>query len=366
MPKKFLNYWKPFCRKHAIIVWISIRITKDKQDKMSIAKPLSRITIEPAQIKADRKKCRKYDQCGLGEKAIYMGSTMHPRNFYIPYEAVTNVFKRVGASNPDGKGFLAPVLFIVVRYDDGKEQQCSFRYLQDADKMLDDLEKNHPEIPLLSPEGIRRKKEREATEARIQANDLSAEALHSKKVLEDARWEVHKRPALYEKLAAMAKMKRHADLMKPSIRYIAVGLLAAGIAVTLAGIYIMRNANRSVGVVAALFGIMLVFLAVNSKGLPSKMTNRKLRDREYEDALTAMKNSLRHLPDFPIPYCYAHPYTFDRMIRILQEERAQNEKEALEVLKADLKAMDSSVALSGDDFKQVVTIKPLFTVQDYK
>ena len=333
---------------------------------MGIAKPLSRITIEETQIKADRKKCRKYDQCGLGEKAVYMGSTMHPRNYYIPYEAITNVFKRVGASNPEGKGFLAPVLFIVVRYDDGREQECSFRYLQDADKMLDDLEKNHPEIPLLSPEGMRRKKEREATEARIQANALTKEALRSKKLLEDARWEVHKRPALYEKLAAMAKMKRHADLMKPSVRYIAVGLLAAGVLVTLAGAIVMRSMNRSIGVVTALFGIMLVFLAINSKGLPSKMTNRKLRDREYEEALNAMKNSLKHFPDFPIPCCYAHPYTFDRMIRILQEERAQTVEQALEVLKADLKSMDSSVALSGDDFKQVVTIKPMFTVQDYK
>ena len=333
---------------------------------MRIAKPLSQITIEEAQIKADRKKCRKYDQCGLGEKAVYMGSTIHPRNYYIPYEAITNVFKRVGASNPEGKGFLAPVLFIVVRYDDGREQECSFRYLQDADRMLDDLEKNHPEIPLLSPEGMRKKKEKEPTEARIQANALTREALRSKKVLEDARWEVHKRPALYEKLAAMAKMKRHADLMKPSVRYIAEGLLAAGVLVTLAGAIVMRSMDRSIGVVTALFGIMLVFLAVNSKGLPSKMTNRKLRDREYEEALNAMRNSLKHLPDFPIPCCYAHPYTFDRMIRILQEERAQTVEEALDVLKADLKSMDSSVALSGDDFKQVVTIKPMFTVQDYR
>ena len=333
---------------------------------MRIAKPLSQITIEEAQIKADRKKCRKYDQCGLGEKAVYMGSTIHPRNYYIPYEAITNVFKRVGASNPEGKGFLAPVLFIVVRYDDGREQECSFRYLQDADRMLDDLEKNHPEIPLLSPEGMRKKKEKDATEARIQANALTREALRSKKVLEDARWEVHKRPALYEKLAAMAKMKRHADLMKPSVRYIAEGLLAAGVLVTLAGAIVMRSMDRSIGVVTALFGIMLVFLAVNSKGLPSKMTNRKLRDREYEEALNAMRNSLKHLPDFPIPCCYAHPYTFDRMIRILQEERAQTVEEALDVLKADLKSMDSSVALSGDDFKQVVTIKPMFTVQDYR
>ncbi len=333
---------------------------------MSMAKPLSQLALDPAQIKADRKKCRKYDQCGLGEKAIYMGSTMHPRRYYIPYSQVTNVFKRVGVSNPDGKGFLSPVLFIVVRYDDGKEQTCSFRYLQDADKMLNDLEANHPEISLLSPEGVRKQQERERAEARIQANDLSETARHSKKVLEDARWEVHKRPAVYEQLAAMAKLKRHADLMKPWIRYVALGMLIGGAAITLAGVAVMRLGNKSVGIVAALVGVMLVFLSINSKGLPSKLTNKKLRNQEYEAAVTAMQNSLKHLPEFPIPYCYAHPYTFDRMIRILQEERAETIEDALSVLKEDLKSMDSSVVLQKEDYRQVVTIKPMFTVQDYR
>ena len=52
--------------------------------------------------------------------------------------------------------------------------------------------------------------------------------------------------------------------------------------------------------------------------------------------------------------------------RALLKVENDTPEEALKVLKADLKSMDSSVALSGDDFKQVVTIKPLFTVQDYR
>lgn len=333
---------------------------------MSIAVPLGRTVLSPDEVKADRKSCRKYDQCGLGDKAIYMGTTMHPRKLYVPYSSVTNVFKRVGVSNPSGKGFLAPVLFIVVRYDDGKEQACSFRYLQDADRMLDDLEKNHPNIPLLSPEGVRRQKEREELEARIQANELSETAARSRRILEDARWEVHKRPAVYEKLAAMAKMKRHADLMKPWVTYAAVGLLIAGAAAVLAGIVFMRSWNRSIGAVTALVGVMLAFLAVNSKGLPGKLTNRRLREKEYEAALEETKRSLQHVKDFPIPYCYVHPYTFDRLIRILQEQRAETTEDALRVLKEDLRSMDSSVVLQKEDYREVVTIKPLFTVQDYR
>lgn len=332
---------------------------------MSIAKPLS-TALEAAEVKADRRRARRYDQCGLGEKAIYMGSTMHPRRYYIPYANVTHVFKRVGVSNPEGKGFLAPVLFVVVRYDGDKEQSCAFRYLQDADKMLDDLEKNHPEISLLSPEGEKREKQRQETEARILANDLSETARKSKRILEDARWEIHKRPGLYEQMAAMAKLKRHADLMKPWIKYVALGMLVTGAAAAIAGMVIMRMADKSVGIVLALIGIMLIFLAINSKGLPSRLTNRKLRDKEYEASVEAMERAVKHLEDFPIPCCYAHIYTFDRMIRILQQERAQTIEEALEVLKTDLKAMDSSVVLAKEDYLQVVAIKPLFTVRDYR
>ncbi len=332
---------------------------------MSIAKPLS-TALEPAEVKADRRRARRYDQCGLGEKAIYMGSTMHPRRYYIPYANVTHVFKRVGVSNPEGKGFLAPVLFVVVRYDGDKEQSCAFHYLQDADKMLDDLEKNHPEISLLSPEGEKREKQRQETEARILANDLSETARKSKRILEDARWEIHKRPGLYEQMAAMAKLKRHADLMKPWIKYVAMGMLVTGAAAAIAGMVIMRMADKSVGIVLALIGIMLIFLAINSKGLPSRLTNRKLRDKEYEASVEAMERAVKHLEDFPIPCCYAHIYTFDRMIRILQQERAQTIEEALEVLKTDLKAMDSSVVLAKEDYLQVVAIKPLFTVRDYR
>lgn len=333
---------------------------------MSIAKPLGTAVLEPAEVKTDRRRARRYDQCGLGEKAIYMGSTMHPRRYYIPYASVTNVFKRVGVSNPEGKGFLAPVLFVVVRYDEDKEQACAFRYLQDADRMLDDLEKNHPEISLLSPEGMERERQRQETEARILANDLSETAQKSKRILEDARWEIHKRPGLYEQMAAMAKLKRHADLMKPWIKYVAMGMLLTGAAAALAGIVVMRTANKSVGAVLALVGIMFVFLAVNSKGLPSRLTNRKLRNKEYETSVEVMQRSVKHLHDFPIPCYYAHLYTFDRMIRILQEERAQTVEEALEVLKSDLRGMDSSVVLSKEDYRQVVAIKPLFTVQDYR
>ena len=54
------------------------------------------------------------------------------------------------------------------------------------------------------------------------------------------------------------------------------------------------------------------------------------------------------------------------MIRILREGRAQTAKEALEVLKSDLRALNSSVQVTQEEYDEVVVIKPLFLVCDYQ
>ena len=69
---------------------------------------------------------------------------------------------------------------------------------------------------------------------------------------------------------------------------------------------------------------------------------------------------------FPVPAQYAHPIVLTRMIRILREGRAQTAKEALEVLKSDLRALNSSVQVTQEEYDEVVVIKPLFLVCDYQ
>ncbi|WP_130838597.1 hypothetical protein [Lachnoclostridium sp. Marseille-P6806] len=330
--------------------------------RMPIA--LSEKTLTKEELIADRRKCRRYDQCGLGERAIYMGSVMHPRRYYIPYEAVSHVYKRVAASRLGGRGFLAPILYLVVRYDGGREQQCSFRYLRDCDGMQNELERRHPGICLLSPAGEARQKEREALAAKIAANELSEAGKQARRQLEKARWTVCRQPVLYERLAAMAKLKRRADNIRPVYPRIALSVLAAGAALSLLGLYRMYAERSGRGLVAALLGIMLMAVMVNSRALPSRMTDRKRRKREYEEALAAMEQALGDAPEFPLPACYAHPYVCDRLIRIVQEERTETIPEALAVLEEELRSLDSGVVLTGDDYREVVTIKPLFTCCD--
>lgn len=335
---------------------------------MGTPKPLGKKTLGEKELKQDRKKAKRYDQCGLGAKAIYMGSTMSPRSRYVLYSEVSHVYKRVAESTASGKGFLAPILYIVVRFDDGQEYQTSFRYLQDADKMMDELEANHPEISLLSPEGEVKKAKKEAEEDAIQNRELSDSAEHEKNMLMAARRFLEKRPSLYKHLASVAKMKRRRDLVNPAYEAIAWIVLLLGFALLAGGIAMAVHGGFSgtMIILILLFGAMLVFLMFNSKVLPNRRTTRKALQKEYESAVQDMKRSLKAEEGFPIPPAYCHPYVIDRMVRIIQEGRADNAEDALNVLKEDLKKMDSSVALSGDDYTQVVTIKPMFLVNDYR
>ena len=54
------------------------------------------------------------------------------------------------------------------------------------------------------------------------------------------------------------------------------------------------------------------------------------------------------------------------MIRVLREGRARNEAEALDVVKADLKALNADVQVTQEEYDEVVVIKPMFLLSDYQ
>ena len=54
------------------------------------------------------------------------------------------------------------------------------------------------------------------------------------------------------------------------------------------------------------------------------------------------------------------------MIDIIAQERTRCVAEALELLKQDLKAMNSSVELEQEEYDEVMAIKPMFLVKDYE
>jgi hypothetical protein len=111
---------------------------------------LCRGTELPAEeLRADQKAARKYDDCALGDQAVYLGWFLFPRVHYIPLSKVERVFKRLLVS----KGFYEPgqiygtLPYLVVRYDGGRERVCRFRTETEVDQMLRDFAA-HTEIPV--------------------------------------------------------------------------------------------------------------------------------------------------------------------------------------------------------------------------
>ena len=60
-----------------------------------ISRALSQQTLDKEELRADKKACRRFGPCGAGKKALYLNSFYIDRMYYIPYGAITRVFKRV-------------------------------------------------------------------------------------------------------------------------------------------------------------------------------------------------------------------------------------------------------------------------------
>ena len=105
--------------------------------------------LDPAELAADRKACKKIGPCGVGKKALYLNSFYIDRRYYLPYTSITRVFKRVAmsAGGFTGKGMFASMAYLVVEYDGGKQKQCNFKDERDVDALLELLAKQQPQDP---------------------------------------------------------------------------------------------------------------------------------------------------------------------------------------------------------------------------
>jgi hypothetical protein len=101
-------------------------------------------TLSDSELKADKRAARKYYDCALGQKAVYLGWLLFDNVFYIPLNRVERVFKRLSVSKgfyEDNKVF-GTLAYLVVKYDGGKEKVCHFRKEEDVDRMLRDFSEN--------------------------------------------------------------------------------------------------------------------------------------------------------------------------------------------------------------------------------
>lgn len=331
-------------------------------------RPLSERVLDKAELRQDKRTCQKFGPCGVGKKALYLNSFYIDRCYYIPFASITRVFKRVAMSKGgfNGKGIFATIPYLVVVYDNGQEKQCNFKYEEQVDELLDSIQKNHPRIKTLSEEGERKLAARKAAEAAKPKVKLTGEAEEAVEELEKAAAYLEKRPALYRALTYAAKAKRANQNSNSAYRYVAMAIILMGVLSAGYGIWSwIHKAGSSVYFI--LFGLAAIFMFAGANVLPTGRNNRKYIEKQWTEACEAMESHLASYGGtFPVPAYYAHAFTLSRMIRFIKNGKAQNAAEAMEVLKTDLKAMNAGVTVEQEEYDEIVAIKPMFLIEDYR
>lgn len=330
-------------------------------------KALSQKTLEKKLLQDDKKKCRRFGPCGVGKKALYLNSFYLDRIYYVPFTAIKRVFKRVAMSKGGftGKGMFATMPYLVVVYDNGIEKQCLFKREEHVDEMLAYIGKEHPGLPLLSEEVEKKRAKRAAEEAARPKVVISKEAQQCAESLEQARKFLEKRPDLTGALTRCAKAKRVNERSNPAYRWVALAIVLMGVVTSVYGVYAVVT-KAEAGLYFLLFGMAAVFLFAGANVLPTKRNNKAYIDDQWKKACEAVERHLKAYPDFPLPARYAHPATLTRMIRVIREGRAGDVQQALDVVKTDLKALNADVQVEQEEYDEVMAIKPMFLVENYK
>ncbi len=323
-------------------------------------------TLPRQELIRDRKESLSIGPCAIGKKALYLSGPVFSRRFYIPVSAVRRVFKRVAMSRGgfSGKGIFGSLSYLVVIYGDGREKQCSFKDERQVDAFLKQMEKRFPSIPRHSERSEAKLREAAAREETRYLKKLSPEAAAAKERLEKAEWFLKEHQSLCDTMARKAKQKRMAQFTNPYYRPLALLLTAAGAAAIAFGIWAFVE-KRGFAIYFVLFGFAAILLLAASRVSPTRAKNKDEAEREWREAEQRLASVLPK-EGFPLPARYAHPYTVTRMIRIIREGRAENEEQAFEVLKEDLRAMNASVQVDQRDYDEVIVIKPMFLACDYQ
>ena len=325
--------------------------------------------LDSAELEADRKACKKIGPCGVGKKALYLNSFYIDRRYYLPYGSISRVFKRVAMSSGGftGKGMFASMAYLVVEYDGGKQKQCNFKDERDVDKLLEVLAKEQPQIPLLSEAGEQALQKKEAEKAARKLPELTDEAKHSVTVLRKAKEYLEEKPELAEELSAAERRKRAQLQSKPVYRYVALAIFLFGLAAAAYGLYAITNHVGNYGIYFALFGFAAIFLFSSYNMLPTARNNHSAIMKRADRAEQAAADYVKRYPNgaFPVPSYYAHPTVLKQMMDAIEEGRAVTVPEALEAVKARLKALNADVQVEQEEYDEVVLIKAMFLNHQY-
>ncbi|ETP71878.1 hypothetical protein UYO_2194 [Lachnospiraceae bacterium JC7] len=323
--------------------------------------------ISREELREDRKNCIKVGPCGLGKKAMYLNSFFIDRRYYISYRDISRCFKRVAMSKGgfSGKGIFGTMPYLVVKYGTGLEKQCNFKYEEEVDIFLTELGKIIPSMPLHSVEAEYKLKKAEEEERARYLKVLSPEQEASVKELRDAEELLNTYPTQYKRLSTTAKQKRVIDRINPTYQKVAMVILMLAIFSAVFGVFSVLK-GQGMAIYFVLFGFSFIFIVISSRILPTGHNNKRSAQKEWDDALSDMTSTISDKADFPLPPQYAHPVVIERMIRVIREGRATTIAEAFKTMKDDLRKLNSDVTVSQKEYDEVITVKPMFLVMDYK
>lgn len=333
-----------------------------------VQKELGNIRLDKEVIRQDRKTCVRFENCGIGKEAIYLGNYFFSCCKVIPLNCIIRIYKRVAMSKGGftGKGVFGSIPYVVVLLNDGTEAFTSFKNEINVDKFIDYVKDKFPNIKTISAKQeellAKAKAEREARRKK----DLSDIAKDSIKKLNEVKEYLLKYKDEERTLSVAAKEKRASMLSKNVYIYFVWIMLVIGIITTGYGVYAIINKFGN-SMYITIFGFAIIFFFSSVGVLPTQRYNKKVINDTYDAALKkVVEIANAYSENLPIPKKYMHYATINRLINVIEEGRAETIKEAYEVFVSDLKKMNKDVSLYPDEYEEVMAVKPIFLVENYK
>ena len=171
----------------------------------------------------------------------------------------------------------------------------------------------------------------------------------------------------HKELSAAERRKRAQLQSKPVYKYVALIISLFGVVSAAYGIQSIINHTGNYGIYFALFGFAAIFLFSSYNMLPTARNNHSAIMKRADRAEQAAADYVKRYPNgaFPVPSYYAHPTVLKQMMDAIEEGRAVTVPEALEAVKARLKALNADVQVEQEEYDEVVLIKAMFLNHQY-
>ncbi len=322
--------------------------------------------LSPEELKKEKQQMVKIGRMGVSDRAVFLSSMLADRSRYVLFSDMNRIFKQVAMSKGGftGKGVFGSMAYIVVEMKSGHQVKCPVQVEQYADALLEEVSKRCPELPVHSREAEQKLRAAAEEEKARYVDHLSAGAEATIEKLEDEKQLLERKPELYRNLAASAKQLRIVQRVNPSAKWVALIVMIMAICATVFGIVrVVQGGTTAIYIV--FFGFAIIFTLAASRVLPNAQNNVEKVREANAGAITQMESALSG-EELDVPARYAHPIVLDRMIRVIREGRAETAAEALDLVKKDLQALNSSVTVSQKEYDEVVEIKPMFLNCNYE